>query len=76
MLRVCYVVCTTVTVNDRGPYIAGRTLDLQQALAENVGLTTAGVDYVEAVVIRWSRCGESDDSKKGRRARGDNASVL
>ena len=52
VLRVCYVGCTTVVVNDRGPYVAGRTLDLQQAPAEAIGLTTAGVDYVEGVVIR------------------------
>ncbi|BBL78396.1 hypothetical protein RxyAA322_02500 [Rubrobacter xylanophilus] len=35
-----------VTVNDRGPYIPGRELDLSQAAAEYLGLTQAGVDYV------------------------------
>ena len=53
VLRVCYVGCTTVVVNDRGPYVAGRSLDLQQAPAEDIGLTAAGVDYVEADVVRW-----------------------
>jgi rare lipoprotein A len=36
-----------VTVNDRGPYVAGRDLDLSQGAAEALGLTSAGVDYVE-----------------------------
>jgi len=35
-----------VTVNDRGPYVPGRELDLSQAAAEYLGLTQAGVDYV------------------------------
>ena len=36
-----------VVVNDRGPYSGGRDLDLSQGAAEYLGLTTAGVDYVE-----------------------------
>lgn len=36
-----------VTVNDRGPYVGDRTLDLSQGAAEAIGLTQAGVDYVE-----------------------------
>jgi rare lipoprotein A len=36
-----------VTVNDRGPYVGGRELDLSQGAAEYIGLTHAGVDYVE-----------------------------
>lgn len=36
-----------VTVNDRGPYVAGRDLDLSLGAAEALGLTDAGVDYVE-----------------------------
>jgi rare lipoprotein A len=36
-----------VTVNDRGPYAGGRDLDLSQGAAEAIGLTQAGVDYVE-----------------------------
>lgn len=53
VLEVCYVGCATVVVNDRGPYIAGRSLDLQQAPAEAIGLTAAGVDYVEAEVLGY-----------------------
>jgi rare lipoprotein A len=36
-----------VTVNDRGPYAGGRELDLSRAAARDIGLTRAGVDYVE-----------------------------
>jgi len=36
-----------VTVNDRGPYVGRRELDLSQGAAEYLGLTYAGVDYVD-----------------------------
>ena len=36
-----------VTVNDRGPYVAGRELDLSRAAARDLGLKRVGVDYVE-----------------------------
>jgi rare lipoprotein A len=39
-----------VTVNDRGPYSGGRELDLSQGAAEYLGLTYAGVDYVDYAV--------------------------
>ena len=44
-----------VTVNDRGPYVGRRELDLSQGAAEYIGLTQAGVDYVE-----YSRAGGYD----------------
>jgi rare lipoprotein A len=40
-----------VTVNDRGPFIRGRVLDLSTAAARAVGLTSAGVGRVTAEVI-------------------------
>lgn len=40
-----------VTVNDRGPYVGGRDLDLSQGAAEYLGLTAAGVDYVSYDVV-------------------------
>lgn len=40
-----------VTVNDRGPYVAGRDLDLSQAAAEQIGLTAAGSGVVDMQVI-------------------------
>jgi len=36
-----------VTVNDRGPYVGGRELDLSRAAARDLGLTRVGVDYVD-----------------------------
>lgn len=40
-----------VTVNDRGPYVAGRELDLSQAAADAIGLTAAGSGTVDVQVI-------------------------
>jgi rare lipoprotein A len=40
-----------VTVNDRGPFIRGRVLDLSTAAARAVGLTSAGVGHITAEVI-------------------------
>ena len=40
-----------VTVNDRGPFIKGRVLDLSTAAARAVGLTGAGVGRVTAEVV-------------------------
>lgn len=40
-----------VTVNDRGPFIRGRVLDLTTAAARAVGLTSAGVGRVTFKVI-------------------------
>jgi peptidoglycan lytic transglycosylase len=40
-----------VTVNDRGPFIRGRVLDLSTAAARAVGLTSAGVGRVVAEVL-------------------------
>jgi rare lipoprotein A len=40
-----------VTINDRGPFVRGRVLDLSTAAARAVGLTAAGVGRVTAEVI-------------------------
>jgi len=40
-----------VTVNDRGPFIRGRVLDLSTGAARAVGLTSAGVGRITAEVI-------------------------
>ncbi len=42
---------TVVVVNDYGPYVAGREIDLSQSAAEAIGLTYAGTDYVDVQVI-------------------------
>lgn len=36
----------TVRINDRGPFVKGRGLDLSHAAAERIGLTAAGVGRV------------------------------
>ena len=40
-----------VTINDRGPFVHGRVLDLSTAAAREVGLTSAGVGRVVAEVM-------------------------
>jgi rare lipoprotein A len=50
-LEVCYESCTVVRVNDRGPYVGGRDLDLSEVAAEEIGLTAVGADVVEVRVL-------------------------
>jgi rare lipoprotein A len=40
-----------VTVNDRGPFIRGRVLDLSTAAARAVGITSSGVGHIVAEVL-------------------------
>jgi rare lipoprotein A len=40
-----------VTINDRGPFIRGRVLDLSTGAARVIGLTGAGVGRVVAEVV-------------------------
>ena len=40
-----------VTINDRGPFIKGRVLDLSKGAARAIGLTGAGVGHVTAEVV-------------------------
>ena len=46
-LEVCYQGCTTVRINDRGPFIGRRELDLSYGAAQAVGLIAPGVANVE-----------------------------
>ena len=50
-LEVCYDGCVTVRINDRGPFIGARELDLSRGAAEAIGLTHPGVDYVSFTYI-------------------------
>jgi rare lipoprotein A len=51
-LRVSYGSSSVVvTVNDRGPFIRGRVLDLSKGAAQAIGLTSRGVGRVVAEVI-------------------------
>ncbi|NBO38615.1 septal ring lytic transglycosylase RlpA family protein [bacterium] len=40
-----------VRINDRGPFVAGRVIDLSHAAAAKVGLLAAGIGRVELFVI-------------------------
>ena len=50
-LRVCYHGCVDVYVNDRGPYIGTRELDLSYGAAREIGLIETGVDYVSITYL-------------------------
>lgn len=41
----------TVRINDRGPFLKGRILDLSFAAAKALGITGTGIDHVELKVI-------------------------
>lgn len=45
-LMVCKDSCTSVRVNDRGPHVPGRDLDLSEGAAEQIGLLDDGVAVV------------------------------
>ena len=45
-LRVCYNGCVDVRINDRGPFIGARELDLSYGAAKAIGLIEPGVANV------------------------------
>ena len=45
-LRVCHKTCEVVRINDRGPFIPGRDLDLSAGTARRIGLHRRGVGQV------------------------------
>ena len=46
-LRVCHRGCVTVVVNDRGPFVRGRHLDLSYGAARAIGLSSTSAVTVE-----------------------------
>ena len=50
-LRVCYKGCVDVRINDRGPYIGQRELDLSYAAAAQIGLLEPGVGYTQVTYL-------------------------
>ena len=50
-LRVCYQGCVNVRINDRGPYIGARELDLSKGAAEAIGLIWPGVANVQITYL-------------------------
>jgi rare lipoprotein A len=54
-VRVCSISnnrCTNVRINDRGPFVHGRGIDLSKAAADAIGLTSKGVGQVTLTRIR------------------------
>ena len=41
-VRVCHSRCVTVRINDRGPFVRGRDIDLTPAAARAIGLGSTG----------------------------------
>src|SRR5215468_208466 len=41
-VRICYSRCVTVRINDRGPWVRGRDIDLTPAAARAIGLDGIG----------------------------------
>ena len=50
-LRVCYEGCVDVRINDRGPFIGERELDLSYGAAKAIGLVHPGVANIEVTYI-------------------------
>jgi rare lipoprotein A len=50
-LEVCYQGCTTVRINDRGPYIGERELDLSYGAARAIGMIDTGVANIEVTYL-------------------------
>ena len=50
-LRVCYQGCVDVQVNDRGPFVGTRELDLSYGAAKAIGLINAGVAKVDVKIL-------------------------
>ena len=42
LLRVCHSGCVVVRINDRGPFVRGRQIDLSPAAARAIGLHQTG----------------------------------
>lgn len=61
-LEVCYQGCTVVTVNDRGPFVQGRDLDLSQAAASDIGLVGVGEATVEVTEVGSGSSAASTES--------------
>jgi rare lipoprotein A len=57
-----------VRINDRGPFIKGRIIDLSFAAAKKIGLDIAGVAPVKVVVIGWEDPARHTKKDRGRTA--------
>ena len=50
-LRVCYQTCVDLKINDRGPFIGARELDLSYGAAKAIGLIKPGVANVQVTYL-------------------------
>ena len=50
-LRVCYKGCVDVRINDRGPYIGARELDLSYGAAQAISFTNVGVGNIRVTYL-------------------------
>lgn len=56
ILKVTYPVTgksVTVRINDRGPFVPGRDIDLSYGAAKQLGLAVDGVGKVKVTIIKW-----------------------
>ena len=53
----------TVRVNDRGPFIPGRAVDLSYSAAETIGMVERGITKVKLEVVRPTRAGADDEDR-------------
>lgn len=44
-----------VRINDRGPFIAGRIIDLSKGAAEKLGIVEKGITKVGLRILRWPK---------------------
>ncbi|MFC2108828.1 septal ring lytic transglycosylase RlpA family protein [Candidatus Bipolaricaulota bacterium] len=42
-----------VRINDRGPFIEGRIIDLSKGAAEELGIVDKGITKVGLRIVRW-----------------------
>ncbi len=58
-----------VRINDRGPYVDGRVIDLSKAAAEQLGMAEVGLRPVSLVVEEWPAEGTGGHDTKRRASR-------
>lgn len=49
-----------VKINDRGPFVKGRVIDLSRAAAREIGLTSKGLSKVKVEVLKLPQKGRRD----------------
>jgi rare lipoprotein A len=53
----------TVRINDRGPFVAGRSVDLSHAAAETIGMVERGITKVKLEVVRPTRAAADEEDR-------------